>query len=67
LAIGRDRRRHIVRLTPAGRKMLGKLRVLAARLEEEFLAPLDQRQREQLHALLLQLAEEHVPRCDPRP
>ena len=58
-----DRRRHIVRLTPAGRRVLGKLRALAARLEEAFLAPLDLRQREQLHALLLQLAEEHVPRC----
>jgi MarR family transcriptional regulator, lower aerobic nicotinate degradation pathway regulator len=57
-----DRRRHVVRMTPAGRKTLEKLRRLSARLEDEFLAPLDSGEREQLHALLLSLAEEHLPR-----
>jgi MarR family transcriptional regulator, lower aerobic nicotinate degradation pathway regulator len=58
-----DRRRHIVRMTPAGRKHLGKLRALATKLDEQFLEPLDERQREQLHALLLTLAEAHLPLC----
>jgi DNA-binding MarR family transcriptional regulator len=60
-----DRRRQLVRQTAAGSRMLGKLRALSKRLEDEFLAPLDAEQREQLHALLLELAELHEPRCAP--
>jgi MarR family transcriptional regulator, lower aerobic nicotinate degradation pathway regulator len=60
-----DRRRHLVRLTADGKRMLGKLRALSQRLEDEFLAPLDTEQREQLHALLLVLAERHESRCAP--
>lgn len=59
----KDRRRHLVRLTPEGRRALGKLRTLAGRLEDELLAPLDDAQRAQLHALLLRLAHEHLPQC----
>jgi DNA-binding MarR family transcriptional regulator len=58
-----DRRRQVVVITPAGKKMLGKLRTLTARLDAEFLAPLDNEQRAELQKLLLLLAEEHLPNC----
>jgi len=60
-----DRRRQLVRITADGKRTLGKLRALSKRLENEFLAPLDAEQREQLHGLLLELAELHEPRCAP--
>jgi MarR family transcriptional regulator, lower aerobic nicotinate degradation pathway regulator len=60
-----DRRRHVVRLTAGGKRMLGRLRALAERLENEFLAPLDTEQRETLHSLLHELATRHEPRCAP--
>ena len=58
-----DRRRHVVRLTPAGRKTLTKLRTLSSKVEEEFLTALDESERETLHRLLLALAGEHLPNC----
>jgi DNA-binding MarR family transcriptional regulator len=51
-----DRRRHLVTLTPEGKKALARLRAIVSRLEDELLAPLDARQRETLHELLLELA-----------
>ena len=60
-----DRRRHIVRLTPEGKRALADLRKLARELESEFLASLDEGERAQLHALLLRLAQQHLPRCAP--
>src|ERR671930_444658 len=44
-----DRRRHLVRLTPDGKRALAKLRTLARRLENEFLAPLDEQERAEFH------------------
>jgi len=58
-----DRRRQTVQITPSGRKTLDRLRALSARIEHEFLAPLDESEREELQALLLRLCETHVPNC----
>jgi DNA-binding MarR family transcriptional regulator len=58
-----DRRRQIVRMTPEGRKTLERLRRLSQRLENEFLAALDESERRELHSLLLKLAEQHLPNC----
>ena len=51
-----DRRRQMVSLTPAGKKQLGVFRKLVQRIEDEFLAPLDEEERAQLHELLLRVA-----------
>jgi DNA-binding MarR family transcriptional regulator len=61
-----DRRRHIVRLTADGKRALAKLRTLAREVEDEYLAALDEGERAQLHALLLRLAEHHLPHCPPK-
>lgn len=51
-----DRRRHLVSMTPAGRRQLGSFRKLVKRVEEDVLAPLDDEEREVLHGLVLRLA-----------
>jgi MarR family transcriptional regulator, lower aerobic nicotinate degradation pathway regulator len=56
-----DRRRQLVSMTAEGKRELARLRALSRRLEAELLGPLDEGQRQQLHELLLSLAESHLP------
>jgi DNA-binding MarR family transcriptional regulator len=58
-----DRRRHLVRLTADGKRMLNRMRALARQSEDEFLDPLSDEERATLHGLLLRLAQKHEPRC----
>ena len=51
-----DRRRQMVSLTHDGRRELLKLRKMVKRLEDEFLAPLSEKERDTLHQLLLKVA-----------
>jgi DNA-binding MarR family transcriptional regulator len=59
----KDRRRHLVHITPEGRRMLRTLRTLSRQLEADFLSPLSKEERAELHALLLRLAQKHEPGC----
>jgi DNA-binding MarR family transcriptional regulator len=58
-----DRRRQLVEATAEGKRTLRRLRALSRQIEDDFLAPLDDNERAQLHALLLRLAEKHEPGC----
>lgn len=60
-----DRRRHLVGMTADGTRALKRLRALARRNDDEFLDPLNEAERDQLHSLLMRLAEKHEPRCVP--
>jgi DNA-binding MarR family transcriptional regulator len=60
-----DRRRHVVSLTPAGKKKLAELRKIAKGIENELLDSLDDEQRAQLHELLLVVAADNDPRYAP--
>ena len=57
-----DRRRHMVSMTREGKRTLARRRAILAQVEEEFLAPLSEREREKLHAQLLRLAAHHDSR-----
>jgi DNA-binding MarR family transcriptional regulator len=52
-------------MTPEGTKALKRLRTLARRNDDEFLDPLTEDERAQLHTLLTRLAEKHEPSCVP--
>ena len=57
-----DRRRHVVTLTPAGRRQLAEFRTIITSLDDQFLAPLDDRERTTLLALLSKIATHYDPR-----
>src|SRR5919201_3048543 len=58
-----DRRRHVVSITPAGKRQLQKLRAIVKQLEDDFFGPLAAQDRQAFHELLQELACEHDPRC----
>jgi DNA-binding MarR family transcriptional regulator len=61
-----DRRRHTVSLTDEGRRELRRLRSIVKRLEDSFLAALDEPSRATLHDALLKVAAAHDRRFEPR-
>jgi DNA-binding MarR family transcriptional regulator len=58
----RDRRRNLVALTPAGRRVLQRLDARVEAAQQELLAPLDAGEREQLQELLRRVDAHHVSR-----
>jgi DNA-binding MarR family transcriptional regulator len=57
-----DRRRHLVTMTPAGKKALNRLRAVVNRVDDEYFEPLDAAERQTLKTLLARLAAHHDPR-----
>jgi DNA-binding MarR family transcriptional regulator len=57
-----DRRRHVVTITPAGRKKLDELRALHERVDADMFAPLTGAEVKTLTGLLAKLAAAHDPR-----
>ncbi|HEY2936522.1 MAG TPA: MarR family winged helix-turn-helix transcriptional regulator [Gaiellaceae bacterium] len=51
-----DRRRHTVSLTAEGKRQLVRLRSIVRKIEESFLAPLDEATRKTVHDALLRVA-----------
>lgn len=60
-----DRRRHVVSITPAGKRELTRVRGVVKKLEDEFFAPLGEPKRAQLFAILGELAAQNDPGCCP--
>jgi DNA-binding MarR family transcriptional regulator len=57
----KDRRRHMVSLTAAGRRRLAKLRTVLREVEDEILEPLDAKDRAALRELLLEIGRHDEP------
>jgi DNA-binding MarR family transcriptional regulator len=57
----KDRRRHMVRLTPAGRRRLARLQTVLQGIEDEILRPLDAKDRSALRQLLLEVGSRDEP------
>ena len=57
-----DRRRHTVSLTTDGKRQLARFRTIVKQIEEEFLAPLAEKDRGVLHDLLLLIARQQDAR-----
>jgi MarR family transcriptional regulator, lower aerobic nicotinate degradation pathway regulator len=57
-----DRRRHLVTLTPAGKKALAQLRTVAKQVDDNFFEPLSAAERKTLTGLLARLAGHDDPR-----
>jgi DNA-binding MarR family transcriptional regulator len=62
-----DRRRHLVSLTPEGKRASTRLRAVVKQVDEEFFAPLDAEQRKTLKSLLQELASYHDVRFSKPP
>jgi DNA-binding MarR family transcriptional regulator len=58
-----DRRRHIVEITPAGIRKLGRAEKALGAVEDELLAALSEEERETLHQLLQRATSDHVLDC----
>jgi DNA-binding MarR family transcriptional regulator len=58
-----DRRRHVVSITPEGKRELARIRRVFKQLEDEFFAPFDDETREAFHELLIRLACQNDPSC----
>lgn len=56
-----DRRRYLLELTPAGRKLHATASAAVAAGEREFLAPLSASERKQLRALLIDVMGHRLP------
>ena len=57
-----DRRRHVVSMTPAGRKELARLRAVHETVDDEFFAALTASERKTLKGLLAKVAAAQDPR-----
>jgi DNA-binding MarR family transcriptional regulator len=57
-----DRRRHLVTMTPAGKKALARLRAVVDEVDAEYFEPLTAAERKTLTALLARVAGHHDPR-----
>ena len=58
-----DRRRHVVSITAAGTRELGKIRTLIKGIEDEYFALFSDDERKTFHKLLIRLAVANDPVC----